>query len=273
MPIMANKKNLEVKFGQPEHVVDNNRARTLVANQLKFNPVMSDIVPKKDSEQKVWDNFNDTYGLNAKTTGDAADQLSDNIIRSLEGTDERFNKFTVESIAIMSPDMLKTLGKAQNEQWLSDDMDNVIHELPASNGKTITTVQVARTTHELFRSGDVDIDFLNDEFKYASEARIPRTWMKPEVGTAAYELNKPLPVVNPRGTKELDGFLKVAQTPFTKLSEPQRDAMTNLYNNAEINIDKVAGTDVLETADISHDITDGTNLDLSDLSDEVGQSL
>lgn len=282
---MSKKANLKVKFGEPEHVIDRDRAVVLVANLMKFKPESENkqmITKELVGDKKLFDGdkIHEQFGIQAEGPGDAADKIADSVIRKLEGNENQFSRFTAESIAIITRPMVETLGKADINAQAADDVDTAINMLPASNGKTFTAVQMLRTEKQLLSEDD-----FHEACQYATQdARYPKTWVKPEFGSKLSLEDKPLPVVVPRGISDMNEFVEVANTPFTSLSDAQQEAVVNIYTNADqvdtlntmiekSNDDGLDNPDVVESqAAVDNPLTSGLSLsgldELSDTQDE-----
>ena len=140
---MANNKNMHrVRLGNPEHVVDAERAKDLLANRMKFasktldprdinHSVLSDGVygPEtlnqfgRDVHEAAY-NFDETGRFGA-----TADKLADKVINRLSN-DGQFDKFTVESIAAMTPSFMEAVTKPESNDALKDALSNQ----PAADG-------------------------------------------------------------------------------------------------------------------------------------------
>lgn len=235
---MAKKSSRRVHLGDPEHIISPEQARKMLSNQLKYRPEDT-TAPHIDhgtipviGDKKVFDTqkFKDTYNLDADNFGHAADLLADEVISRLEGNTRRFNRFTVESIAVMTEPMLETLAKSGTDIRLADDIDTAINMLPASNGRIFTSVQMLRTEEYMLDAA---------EYHEASEYA---------VNHASYSrslLNDKLKMTSPRGKETLDAVVKESKTPFEDLSVAQQDAIIAIYDGNE---------DILDTViDRSHD--------------------
>lgn len=235
---MAKKSSRRVHLGDPEHIISPEQARKMLSNQLKYRPEDT-TAPHIDhgtipviGDKKVFDTqkFKDTYNLDADNFGHAADLLADEAISRLEGNTRRFNRFTIESIAVMTEPMLETLAKSGTDIRLADDIDTAINMLPASNGRIFTSVQMLRTEEYMLDAA---------EYHEASEYA---------VNHASYSrslLNDKLKMTSPRGKETLNAVVKEAKTPFEDLSAVQQDAIIAIYDGNE---------DILDTViDRSHD--------------------
>lgn len=271
---MAKKSSRRVHLGDPEHIISPEQAREMLSNQLKYRPEDT-TAPHIDhgtipviGEKQVLDaqKFKDTYNLDAKNFGQAAELLADEAISRLEGNSLRFNRFTVESIAVMTEPMLETLAKSGTDIRLADDIDTAINMLPASNGRIFTSIQMLRTEEYILEAS---------EYHEASEYA---------VNNARYSrvlLDNKLKMTSPRGKDTLNAVVKEAKTPFEDLSAVQQDAIIAIYDGNEDILDKVvdrshdaeyaaaiaAADDLFSDVEIKES-ENGTNIDL-DMGDLV----
>lgn len=235
---MAKKSSRRVHLGDPEHIISPEQARKMLSNQLKYRPEDT-TAPHIDhgtipvtGDKKVFDTqkFKDTYNLDADNFGHAAELLADEAISRLEGNTRRFNRFTIESVAVMTEPMLETLAKSGTDSRLADDIDTAINMLPASNGRIFTSVQMLRTEKYM-----LDPAAYHEASEYA-------------VNKASYSrslLNDKHKMTSPRGKDTLDAVVKESKTPFGDLSVAQQDAIIAIYDGNE---------DILDTViDRSHD--------------------
>ncbi len=209
---MARNSNTKrVYLGNPEHVVDGQRARQLITNAILFKPNNDDkrinqsVLPIENKHVQVNDVNPEYYGNNQPTSLKAkehAESIADNMIRHLENNGQ-FNKFTIESLALMSKDFL-------------DTTKYDVSELPATNGKTFTALQSIRTAEEMG---------IDDYQMFANTSTYPKTWRKDTT------------LVNPKGLKQLTNY-KI-DSAFSKLQESQQDAVMRLYDNANKDLDDV----------------------------------
>ena len=256
---MAKKSSRRVHLGDPEHIINPEQARAMLANQLKFRPEDTS-APHIDhgtipviGEKEVFDSktFEDTYHLSAKNFGHAAELLADEAISRLEGTTLRFNRFTVESLAIMTEPMLETLARSGSDTRLADDIDTAITMLPASNGGIFTSVQMLRTEEYMLSAED---------YHRASQYA---------VNNARYSrglLNDKLKMTTARGKDTLKGVVKEANTAFESLSDVQQDAVVAIYSGNEGRLDAVIDKLHMDTAIKEADKT--FNLDMDDLANQ-----
>lgn len=227
---MAKKSSRRVHLGDPEHIISPEQARKMLSNQLKYRPEDTTaphidhgtipVIGDKFDAQK----FKDTYNLDADNFGHAAELLADEAISRLEGNTRRFNRFTIESIAVMTEPMLETLAKSGTDSRLADDIDTAINMLPASNGRIFTSVQMLRTEKYMLDAA---------EYHEASEYAVNK---------ASYSrslLNDKHKMTSPRGKETLDAVIKEAKTPFEDLSVAQQDAIIAIYDGNEDLLDKV----------------------------------
>lgn len=230
--IMAKKSSRRVHLGDPEHIISPEKAREMLSNQLKYRPE-DPTAPHIDhgsipvtGDKKVFDaqGFKEKYNLDAENFGQAADLLADEAISRLEGNTGRFNRFTVESIAVMTEPMLETLAKSGTDIRLADYIDTAINKLPASNGRIFTSVQMLRTEEYM-----LDPSEYHEASEYAvNHARYSRSL-----------LDDNLKLTSPRGKETLNAVVKEAKTPFEDLSVAQQDAVIAIYDGNEDLLDKV----------------------------------
>lgn len=265
---MAKKSSRRVHLGDPEHIISPGQAREMLSNQLKYRPEDT-TAPHIDhgtipvtGEKQVLDTqkFKDLYNLEGKNFGHAAELLADEAISRLEGNTNRFNRFTVESIGIMTEPMLNTLVKSGSDTRLGDDIDTAINMLPASNGGIFTSVQMLRTEEYMLSAAEY-----HEASEYAvNDARYSRGL-----------LNDKLKMTSPRGKDTLNSVIKNANTPFENLSHDQRDAIIAIYDGHEDILDTVVDKSHNESlayeaaVDAANDLFSGkdVNLDMNDLDD------
>lgn len=157
-----------VMVGDPEHVISSERAKTLLANRMKFTP--DDLDPRAVTHALLGDDprvraerFGQDIGA-ADGFGKAADKLSDKVINRLSNNGQ-FDRFTLESIASMTPKFIEAVAKPEDTQALSD----AISQQPASNGKTYTTYQLLRTDKAVLSPTDYAeaLDYTVKDARYA----------------------------------------------------------------------------------------------------------
>ena len=236
--IMAKKSSRRVHLGDPEHIISPEQARKMLSNQLKYRPedttaphIDHGTIPViGDTNVLDTEKFKSTYNLDAKNFGHATELLADEVISRLEGNTRRFNRFTVESIAVMTEPMLEILAKSGTDSRLADDIDTAINMLPASNARIFTSVQMLRTEEYM-----LEPVAYHEASDYAvNNARYSRAL-----------LDDKLKMTSPRGKDTLDAVVKESKTPFEDLSAVQQDAIIAIYDGNE---------DVLDTViDRSHD--------------------
>lgn len=232
--------NKKVHLGDPEHLVSRDEAVDFLSAQLRF-------VPQDDSRQGLDRGFLDTTSNMLALEGspkEVADSIANSVIERLEGNTNKFNKFTVEALALINKDFF-TETLMSDEGRKADIIDQAVESLPLSNGKTFNaydTIRVAKM---------IDIDF--DKFAaHASTTRFPKSWM-----TVDSQARK---VINPRGGAGLDaevheGFLRFSNTPepletvdekssFDSLTPDQKDFIVSIYNVTATSLN-----DAIEAAD------------------------
>ena len=269
--IMAKKSSRRVHLGDPEHIISPEQAREMLSNQLKYRPEDT-TAPHIDhgtipviGDKNVLDaqKFKDSYNLDAKNFGHAAELLADEVISRLEGNTLRFNRFTIESIAVMTEPMLETLAQSGTDSRLADDIDTAINMLPASNGRIFTSVQMLRTEEYMLEPAAY-----HEASEYAvNNARYSRVL-----------LDDKLKMTSPRGKDTLNAVVKEAKTPFEDLSAVQQDAIIAIYDGNEDVLDKVVDRshDAEYTAAVAaadelfnndNDSVSDINLEMGDLAD------
>ena len=177
-----------VLVGDPEHVISAERAKELLANNMKYaatgpapRAITHDFLDydhhhtlDKKARAEHWARH---YGPDVGATtkfGKAADILSNNVINRLSNNGQ-YDHFTLESIASMTDDFVKVVGDPKNAQAVSD----AVSRQPDSNGKIYTTHQLLRTEKAVLAG-----------YKYQcathhmlSDAYYPRTWRKGDFET------------------------------------------------------------------------------------------
>ncbi len=273
---MAKSTTRRVKLGEPEHVVSGERARQLLTNQLRFKPeaenplsITTEFIPRMDILDEhattIGREINDIhvyneYEISGNDTEAIATAMADKVITALEGNTNQFNKFTVESLAVMSTDMMDQLLRT-HEITQADDIDTAINMLPASNGKTFTAVQMLRVEEYM-----LDGQQFHDACEYASDAAVyPKTWIKPVDG-------KDVPLVNPRGKADIETYVALADSPFNEITESQQDAVVAIYEGSGKSLDELLEKHGLERVDNTPDLGSGLD-DLSDAALSKGSEL
>lgn len=236
---MSRKSNLKVRFGNPEHIISAERARELLSNQLKYKPVTKDanmitqgaLFRTADGKLDVA-KIQEHYAITSDNVNDIADELADKVIRQLEGNTLQFERFTSEAVAVMTLPMFDELAKRDDIGRVADDIDTAINMLPASNGKTFTAVQMLRTEKYMLD----EVDYTEACKHTMNEARYPKTWLRSE-GKADLKL------VAPRGKETIDEVTEIAdvhtKAAFNDLSDDQKEAVVNIYENSGKSLDTV----------------------------------
>jgi len=211
---MSKNSNRKLKFGEPEHIISAERARDVIKQKILFKPetdnahdITQGVIPRNENGKFDKHAFSDTYNLDAADINSAAELLSDKVVTTLEGNG-KFTRFTAESLASVDTTILSKMG--------DPDVSNSLSSLPASNGKTFTSVQMMRAAEKFLSE---------DEFKstcnyVVNDARYPKTWIRESE------------LVNPKGVKDMQGYIDVAQTAFNELSDDKKDAIINIYQNS-----------------------------------------
>ena len=148
---MSKNSNRKLKFGEPEHIISAERARDVIKQKILFKPetdnahdITQGVIPRNENGKFDKHAFSDTYNLDAADINSAAELLSDKVVTTLEGNG-KFTRFTAESLASVDTTILSKMG--------DPDVSNSLSSLPASNGKTFTSVQMMRAA-EKFLSED-----------------------------------------------------------------------------------------------------------------------
>lgn len=170
-----------VLVGDPEHVISAERAKELLANNMKYaatgpapHAITHDFLDydhhhtlDKKARAEHWARH---YGPDVGATtkfGKAADILSNNVINRLSNNGQ-YDQFTLESIASMTDDFVEAVGNPKNAQAVSD----AVSHQPNSNSKIYTTHQLLCTEKAVLDS----FDYQQAAHHMLSEAYYPRTW-------------------------------------------------------------------------------------------------
>lgn len=203
-----------VMVGDPEHVISSERAKTLLANRMKFTP--DELDPRAvthallgDDPQVRAERFGQDIG-DAGGFGKAADKLSDKVINRLSNNGQ-FDRFTLESIASMTPKFIETVAKPEDTQALRD----AISQQPASNGKIYTTYQLLRTDKAVLSPTDYA-----DASDYAlKDARYARAWAQDDFKLTV-----------PRGEDVRDSAARASLSEFSNIEPDMQDFVAKLYS-------------------------------------------
>ena len=177
-----------VLVGDPEHVISAERAKELLANNMKYaatgpapRAITHDFLDydhhhtlDKKARAEHWARH---YGPDVGATtkfGKAADILSNNVINRLSNNGQ-YDQFTLESIASMTDDFVEVVGNPKNAQAVSD----AISQQPDSNGKIYTTHQLLRTEKAVLD----DYEYQCAAHHMLSDAYYPRTWRQGDFET------------------------------------------------------------------------------------------
>lgn len=203
-----------VMVGDPEHVINSERAKTLLANRMKFTP--DDLDSRAVTHALLGDDplvraerFGRDIGA-ADGFGKAADKLSDKVIDRLSNNGQ-FNRFTLESIASMTPAFIEAVANPEDTQALS----NAISQQPASNGKTYTTYQLLRTDKAVLSPADYAeaLDYTVKDARYA------RSWAQGNFKMTV-----------PRGDDVRDSAVRASLSEFSNIKPDVQDFVAKLYS-------------------------------------------
>ena len=183
------KKNKGMLFnlGDKEGILSQDEAVEFIKSRLTF-------VPDNPRSQQIDNGIARKLGMEHNIEGKPSDRiqaLAEATVKQLSGVDNRFTRFTSESLITMNKDMFDTLIDAEfNEDGRSADVvDQAIQGVTAPNGKTFTSVQALDAAH-----------YMADDFpafcNHFATVRLPMRWAKQEENT-----------VVPRGIKSAQELL------------------------------------------------------------------
>lgn len=209
-------KGYRFKLGDNEGVLSRDEAVELLRSRLSF-------VPASDSQQidaGLVSAISEKYGLTGKPS-ERITQIAEATINQLSGVDERFTRFTSESLLTLNKELFNQIVDSEfNEQGRSSDyVDQAIQGISAPNGKTFTSVQTANMA-----------SYLSDDYpsfaQHFSDVRLPARWAKQEDN-----------LVTPRGVKGasekiIDGLV-VSQIRTAEIAEMTEafDQVANQLND------------------------------------------